>query len=205
MAYHIPFAHRRRGCPIYIGFDEMPIRRRSRFNGWALSSAAVLGLSFGALAPVALICGLIGMRKSPRTLATFTTLISGVITAMMCLGVAFVAKQHSEHMQRVEAARVRHVHERQIEATQVLLGNVESKFDQFRFEHSGELPAAYEGMLISVQHVDPWKTPLRYDIDNGVALLRSAGPDRRFNSRDDVTRKLGAVEMEISFASGIDD
>ena len=36
---------------------------------------------------------------------------------------------------------------------------------------------------------DSWGTPLRYNLDNGEAVVTSAGPDKTFGTRDDLKQK----------------
>ena len=201
MPYHIPFEHRRRGAPIYIGFETIPPRPRRPFNGWGLASFAVLGLSLGALAPVAFLMGLVGLRKRPRTLATFSTVVSGAITGLMAL--AFVGAVHHAHERhaRHESARVARRNAEKVAATRILLENATDDFAEFALDHDGQFPSQYEGMLLAVQHQDAWKNDLRYDIESGKCLLRSAGADQTFDSRDDVVHEVGLAPVEASFGS----
>lgn len=201
MPYHIPFEQRRRGAPIYIGFEALPTRPRRPFNGWGLASFAILGLSVGALAPLSFLVGLIGMRKQPRTLATFSTVVSGLITALMALGIAGAVHHAQQRHARFESARTARRNAEMSAATQILLKRAEEDFDDFALDHDGQLPGQYDGMMLAVQHRDAWKNDLRYDIDSGKCLLRSAGPDQRFDSRDDVTLELGLATAEASFGS----
>jgi hypothetical protein len=80
MTYHVPFAHRRRGVPVYIGFNEplVVVRPPRRWNGWGLASFLTMVLSVGLLAPLSFLMGLVGMRRSPRTLARCLTHFSAL-------------------------------------------------------------------------------------------------------------------------------
>jgi hypothetical protein len=196
MPYHIPFEHRRRGAPIYIGFETIPPRPRRRWNGWGLASFAVLGLSVGVLAPVAFLLGLIGMRRSPRTLATFSTLVSGSITALMALGVAAAVHHSHERHARYEAARAARFNAQKTEETRGILQQAEGDIDDYCLANEGQMPSQYDGMLLAVQHADAWNNALRYDIDQGKCLIRSAGPAQRFETRDDVTLDVGVAPAE---------
>ncbi len=196
MPYHIPFEHRRRGCPIYIGFETVPPRPRRPFNGWGLASFAVLGLSVGTLAPVAFLLGLIGMRRSPRILATFSTLVSGGITALMALGVAAAIHHSHEFEARLQRHRTERFNAQRTVETRAILKKAEDDIDDYCLAHDGQMPNPYDGMLLTVQHADAWNNALRYDIDQGKCLIRSAGPDKRYETRDDVTLEVGVAPVE---------
>lgn len=196
MAYHIPFAHRRRGCPVYIGFDEsmvvMQPPRPRRWNGWSLASFLTLLLSVGLLAPLAFLMGLLGLRKSPRTLATFSTLTSGVITAAMVLGIVAIARDHQDRKTRFEHARFIARQSENIKVTHGLIARAEDKLLDYQLENNGQLPAEYDGMLLTVEHQDAWKNPLRYEIGEGSYYIRSAGPDQKYETRDDIRHRIGS-------------
>jgi hypothetical protein len=201
MAYHIPFAHRRRGCPVYIGFDEpmVIVRPKRRFNGWGLASFLTLIFSVGILAPLALLMGLFGMRRSPRTLATFSTVVAGGITALMALGItAGIRHEHAREARR-EHARWMERQAGNVRATQGMIAKAEDDLIDYQQSHEGQLPAEYDGMLLTVTHSDAWKNPLRYEIGNGNYYIRSAGPDEKYETSDDIKHRIGSNESHAEF------
>lgn len=196
MPYHIPFAHRRRGVPVYIGFDEplVVVRPKRRWNGWGLASFLTMLLSVGLLAPLAFLMGLIGMRRSPRTLATFSTLTSGAITALMALGIFVAVKDHDDRMARRQHARWIERQADNIRATHGLIAKAEDELLEYQLNNNGQLPAEYDGMLLTVAHLDAWKKPLRYEIAAGNFYIRSAGPDESYETPDDIKHRIGSSE-----------
>jgi hypothetical protein len=194
MAYHIPFAHRRRGCPVYIGFEEpmVIVRPKRPFNGWGLASFLTLILSVGILSPLAFLLGLFGMRRSPRTLATFSTVVSGAITALMALGITAAVHDHKDRMARREHARWMERQAENVKTTQRIIGKAEDELLNYQTTHEGQLPAEYDGMLLTVTHADAWKNPLRYEIGSGNYYIRSAGPDEQYETGDDIRHRIGS-------------
>ena len=195
MAYHVPFSHRNRHHgqspgPIYIGFDE-PIRfQRRRYNWWGfnglLLSIASL-MTCGILAPISLLVSLIGLRRSPRRAALAGTLISlagmGLIMSMVIGGLTEEARRQS----RIERVRYSRQVAEQVDQCRQLLGQATSDLGEYRDEHDGTLPSAIDGNVLVIKYVDPWGQELRYEELAQGGLVRSAGPDQQFDTRDDVT------------------
>jgi hypothetical protein len=107
----------------------------------------------------------------------------------------------NERHARYEQARVARRNAEHVSATQVLLQRAEEDLDEYALRNEGVMPTQYEGMLLTVQHEDAWRNSLRYDIENGNCVVRSAGPDQQFDTRDDVTRVVGIASAEATFAS----
>jgi hypothetical protein len=207
MAYHVPFAYRRRGVPVYIGFDEpaVGVRPRKRFNGWSLASFLTLLLSAGVLAPVALLLGLLGLRRSPRTLATFSTVVAGAVTGLMALGFLAAARNHHEREARREHVRWMRAQQENIQATKSHLRNAEDELLEYQASHNGQFPAEYDGMLLAVTHQDAWKNPLRYEVATGNYYIRSAGPDEAFDTSDDISHRIGSTAATPTSAEAPED
>ncbi len=195
MAYHVPFAYRRRGCPVYIGFDEplVVVRPRRAFNGWGLASFLTLLLSVGVLAPFAFLMGLFGMRRSPRSLATFSTVVSGALTGLMALGFVAATKHQHERQSHHEHVRWMQRQESNIKATNGLIAKAEDEILDYQIDNNGQLPAEYDGMLLTVPHSDAWKNPLRYEVGSGNYFIRSAGPDEHYDTNDDIRHRIGST------------
>ena len=195
MAFHVPFNQRRsnggRSRPIYLGFD--PPRRR--FNWWGfhglwLSMLSLLTLGFTS--PVALLISLNGLRKKkgPRKAAVAGTFLSllGVGIAGTIVAVT-IATQHQDHQRRIESKNARVVAKQKTKTKRLLTVAVD-ELETYRDSHDGQLPSIIDSNMLVIKHVDPWGESLRFDGHGDHALIRSAGPDKKFESNDDVTVKL---------------
>ncbi len=200
MRYHVPFAHRQRPHghrpgPIYIGFDE-PVsiqRRRGRFNWFGfmgLLMVLISPLTLFAIAPVALIFCLIGMRRSPRGMATVGLVLSVMATAALTLGVIGVASHNAELQNARQRAWETHQRQIEIRKTNAILDDAKQELREFRAENDFNLPGALDGNIMMVQYLDAWETELRYEPNPDGCIVRSAGPDKRFSTSDDVIAKL---------------
>lgn len=200
MAFHIPFDHRRNGQPVYIGFNTPP--RRSRFNWWAFFGFpfSILGLlTAGVLSPFALVMNLIALRKGPRRLATAGTVISLVGVGIIST-IAFVATAEGARHHRVaKAAELERTVKKQTARTVSVMEEVADEFRVWKETHEGKLPGWVEANMVALGYQDNWGQSLRFDAEGDHAILRSAGPDRKFDTRDDVTRKIdGQAERSIA-------
>ena len=199
MRYHVPYAHRNRSPgPIYIGFDQ-PVsiqRRKGRFN-WAgftgLMLALLSPLTLFLAAPLALLICLFGMRRSPRGMAVVGALLALGGTTLLSLGIVGVvhhrADRHYKHQQQLVAAENRQL----IRQTGDVIQEAKSELREYRTANNNYLPDLEEGMLITVQYRDAWEQELFYEPVEGGCLIRSAGPDGEFHSRDDVVTELAGV------------
>lgn len=78
---------------------------------------------------------------------------------------------------------------------------IENAVQIYQMQHNGRGPAAIEELthgtddksplLKSGQLVDSWRTPYRFEKSGKAWTITSAGPDRKFNTKDDVTN-MGA-------------
>lgn len=194
MAFHVPFNQRksnqRRG-PVYIGFD--PPRRK--FNWWGLhglwmSLASLLTLGFTS--PVPLLISLNGLRKKkgPRKAA-----IAGTCFSLLGVGIAgaittVTIAEHRAHQRRqVERKMARAIAKQKLETKQ-LISVAAKELENYRDSHKGQLPSIIDSNMLVIKHVDPWGESLRFDGHGDHAIIRSAGPDNQFESKDDVTVKL---------------
>ena len=192
MAFHVPFNQRRssRG-PVYIGFD--PPRRKFNwwgFNGLWLSMMSLLTLGFTS--PVSLLISLNGLRKKkgPRKAAVAGTLISllGIAMAGTVVAVTIAAHQQ-DHQRRIVSKNARIVAEQKSE-TKRLMAIATDELETYRDRHNGQLPSIIDSNMLVIKHIDPWGESLRFDGHGDHAIIRSAGPDKKFESNDDVTVKL---------------
>lgn len=194
MAFHVPFHQRSSSggrSPVYIGFD--PPRRKFNwwgFNGLWLSIMSLLTLGFTS--PVPLLISLNGLRKKkgPRKAAAAGTLLSllGVGIAGTIVAVTITA-QHRDHQRRIESQNARIVAKQKTE-TKRLIAIATEELQTYRDSHNGQWPSIIDSNMLVIKHVDPWGESLRFDGHGDHAILRSAGPDKKFESTDDVTVEL---------------
>jgi hypothetical protein len=131
------------------------------------------------------------VRPDVPILATLLTLFVGVgMTAAMVAGGAAVAFARREEPNLARSAARREERAREKER----IGDARSSLDAVaaRLEaaarDTGELPEA----LGEAPPKDPWGRPIEYlRAAPDRATLRSAGPDAKFGTRDDVRREVG--------------
>lgn len=201
MAFHIPFEQRHRGQPIYIGFDVPPVPRR-RWNLWGLFGFGLSLFAFltaGFLSPLALVLNLIGLRREPRGFAKAGTVLSlaGMALAGGVILMAVKADQQAQtrHQNRQQQMRNGELAER----TRVTMKQAEAEFQEYAEVNSGHLPAWIDANMVAIKHKDGWGESLRFDPEQDGAKLRSAGPDHRFDTDDDLLLKLeGKCERTTS-------
>jgi hypothetical protein len=192
MAFHIPFEHRHRGQPIYIGFDVPPVPRR-RWNLWGFFGFGLSLFAFltaGFLSPLALILNLIGLRREPRGLAKAGTVLS-LIGCAVAGGFILLAVNADRHaVARREHHRLQAQNRELAERTSLTLQKAEVEFREFADANKGQLPAWIDANMVAIKHKDGWGESLRFDIEKDGAKLRSAGPDHQFDTGDDVLLKV---------------
>jgi hypothetical protein len=176
---HIPF-HQRNSQPIYIGFEKA---RPSNGFGIAGFVTSLLGIcTFGLLSPLALLLSLIGLRKSPRGFALTGTLLGGLGTGFWAL--LFYAVLSAGHADR-RHARI----EKERRTTFEVIEKVNHDVNEFIIKNEGALPDAIEGNRFAVQQKDAWGLELQYAPSKKGFIISSAGPDQRFNTRDDLQKR----------------
>ena len=228
MAFHVPFNQRPRphDNAVYIGFDEPQqqqyrqqriYRRNSNSNGFGVGGFVLsIGSIFtgGLLAPIALLFSLIGLRKSPRGMATAGTVISSMMLVFMGLAVAgaslgekMVRDQYRDHSRRTVRVQKHKKYEAKIKKTNAELAKAAALIREYRSENSGSLPDAIVAnkMLYKAEAKDAWDKDLRYEIDDlidspsaTIAVIRSAGSDEKFDTGDDLITRIPAGTMRTS-------
>lgn len=203
MPFHVPFnqraSHRQTMGPIYIGF-EPPAPPRRKFNWWGFNgmwmSAASL-LTAGFLSPLTLLISLNGLRKPGKKMAFVGTVISlagiTLATSLVASGVA----HHRHVVHRREQAKQERIIKKQVAETGKVLAVAQERLVEYRGAHDGQLPEDIEGNMLMVSFVDAWGESLRFEPAADHALIRSAGPDRRFLTPDDLT---GEVSGQTEYA-----
>ena len=202
MPFHIPFNQRASANaqvlePVYIGF-ERPAPPRQKFNWWGFNGmwmSLLSLLSAGFLSPVPLLISLIGLRRPGKKMAFTGTIVSlaGVVLASsLVLGGIATARQHQHARQN---ARHQAALRAEVQQTQTLLGLATEELVEYRDQNQGDLPNDIDANMLVIKHIDPWGESLRYDAEVNHGVIRSAGPDKEFDSKDDVVAKVkGATD-----------
>jgi hypothetical protein len=158
------------------------VRTRPRWNklGVAGSLFSVLGIfTLGIASPIGLGLSLLGMLRRPRGSALFGTILGG-------LGTAFLLVWGGSLVAGIQALD----NQAKAERTSAALQTAVAEIEDFRLENH-QLPEGIKGnmLLIEAELVDAWGEDLRYDaIDKQQYTVRSAGPDKEFDTSDDLTR-----------------
>ena len=195
MAFHVPFNQRRssnnRQSPVYIGFD----RAKRKFNWWGfhgLWMSIFSLLTLGFTSPVPLLVSLNGLRKKkgPRKAAVAGTVFSliGVAMAGMIVEVTMEA-HHAKNQRRIQSKVARTVAKQKNETKQMIAVAVK-ELETYRDGHDGDLPSIIDSNMLVIKHVDPWGESLRFDGHGDHGIIRSAGPDLKFESGDDLEVKI---------------
>lgn len=206
MAFHIPFEHRQRNrrkySPIYIGFDVPAPRPRRKFNWWGFHGLWLSLASFltaGMLSPIPLLISLVGLRKGPgRKMAAAGTIFSILGTGLF-LAIVFTSISHNQHRRHiVQLHHRRQVVVKQNGATESLIDVASKELAEHRDANKGKFPNWVDCNMLMIKHVDPWGQSLRFDADaEDWGTLRSAGPDKEFDTKDDLTKRIdGQTDRE---------
>ena len=201
MSFHTPF-HQRASNRQHLGtiyINEPPIPQRRRFNWWGFNGMCLSFLSLltlGLLSPLALLFSLIGLRRPGKGMAAVGTMVSlaGVVL-IITIGLT-AAMAHQGQLDRVARQKQARIDAVKIEKTQAMLAEAYDGLVEYRGQNEGHLPADIEGNMLVVSQIDPWGQALRYEPEEGFALVRSAGPDQEFLSPDDLIRKVSAKTAE---------
>lgn len=223
MPYHVPFNQRDKNPksqpPVYIGFEATPHHRqyanqrhyqyppayqrvqRPPFN-WSAFTGLILALlspfSMFLLAPIALLFSLRGLRRAPRTMAFVATIFSLGGTAILATAIFAIAQDNHHHRTAHVRAHQQRVFADQKASTSVSLDAAAIQFEKYRELNNGMLPNGIDGNLMSIKFSDAWKQELRYEPGEKQATIRSAGPDKQFETRDDmVTTVKGTPQHSI--------
>ena len=195
MSFHIPFhrraSNRQHFGTIYIDAPQTPPKRRFNwwgFNGMCLSFLSLLTLGF--LSPIALLLSLMGLRRPGKGMAAVGTMVSLIGIALIVTIGLTAAISHQDHQDRIAKRKQARVNAVKIQKTQSLLSEAYDDLVEFRGQHEGQLPADIEGNMLVVSQHDPWGQALRYEPEEGFALVRSAGPDQKFLTADDLIKKV---------------
>jgi len=177
MAFHIPFNQRHpkpTGPPVYIGFERPKKSLLVSVNGMR-------------------------KRKGPRKAAAAGTAISLFGIALAGTIVYTVMQTSHQHQQIAKTRRMAAAVAQQRSNAKTLVASAIEELAQYRDSHDGFLPSVIDSNMLVIKHTDPWGEELRFDLKKDHGVVRSAGPDKVFETSDDITvRVVGKVEAEMS-------
>lgn len=166
---------------IYIGPPPPAPRNSLGTAGFLISLFSPLTL--GLIAPLGFLLSLLALRKAPRGWAMAGVLLGGTISAIVgsigYAGYAGCVESHRRHANHKAASAV-HQGEEVIEEYRAAFGI---------------MPDGIEGnkKIITRDITDPWGEYVSYEREKDGYRIRSAGPDKEFNTGDDVKSKFHRV------------
>jgi len=145
--------------------------------GFGISLFGLL-MTFGLLCPLGLLLSFLGLFAKKRGIAIAGTIIGGIGTAIVAVGVGSIAMAASAvHHYQVEVPK--------IEKTREVLNTACVEIESYRQEND-KLPEGIEGNKLVLKFEDAYGNPLRYEPEeDGKFAVRSAGVDGEFDTRDD--------------------
>lgn len=205
MAFHIPFNQRAsapKPAPVYIGF-EVPRPPRKKFNWWGFNG---MWMSFASLftagfaSPVPLLISLVGLRRPGKKMASVGTFISTLGVAMAATIVIASVASHNHHVEATQMARYNRIVKKQLAENDALMAITAIEIAEYRtgVENDQNFDIKANVLIIENEHVDPWGKALRFEPNSKDGLVRSAGPDKEFDTRDDVTLEINRPEEEVT-------
>lgn len=147
-------------------------------------------LTAGFASPIPLLISLNGLRRPGKVMAAIGTIVSigGVVMATSIVLLVSNAHHHRTHTR--EVAQRNKIVKKQAKETGVLLAVAANKVKAFRTEAGDIADFDIEANMLIVEHIDPWGESLRFDAGPDSGLVRSAGPDKTFDSDDDIILAL---------------
>lgn len=145
---------------------------KSQTNGLGIAGFVVslVGLCTCVTFPVGLVMSLVALKKHPKGFAIAGAIIGGVGTLLLVAGlVVYFAVPDIKYT--FETVFV------MAEATTII--------EEYRRTNDA-LPTENEGNELLQDLEDGWGNPLRYELDGERYVIRSAGPDGRFSTDDDI-------------------
>jgi len=134
--------------------------------GFVISLVGLI-LTCGVLCPVGLIFSLVGLGRQPKGLAIAGTVIGGIGSLLLVIGVLSVATRWQEVWTQIEFA----------------MADVPLKAHH---DQHGKYPDDEEGRKILDDLHDGWDHPLHYERTETGYKLESAGPDGILGNGDDL-------------------
>lgn len=178
MSQHIPYESRHREV-VYI--TDPPRKKMNGLGvaGFILSIFSLL--TCGLLSPIALMVNLVALFRAPRRFAFAGMLIS-------LLGTLWISMWFVGEMVEVNVARHRAQRAQETAVTKTSLEKTKELIEEFREDNGSRLPEPIEGNRIAILNKDAWGTELRYELEKKTYAIRSAGPDRQWDTKDDIVK-----------------
>jgi hypothetical protein len=206
MAFHVPFNQRPSGQqplpgPIYIGFDVPAPTPRRQFNWWGFNgmwmSFASL-MTAGFLSPISLLVSLKGLRRPGKKMAGVGTVVSLAGMALATLIVFAGYHGHRQHHEARQARKQAELIKEQIADVKKTVAVAITEIEEFKADNEGQFPSDVDGNMLVIKYEDPWGEALRFDLEENKAIIRSAGPDKKFYTKDDVAKDMqGSTERNL--------
>jgi hypothetical protein len=179
--------------PGYTVVVPRPVSNNLGIAGFVLSLVGLFACG-GLLCPLGALLSFIALFKQPRGFAVAGFIIGmvgsfGFIIFLLLGGLAFMAGVlgfawlAGPTIQTTSSI---------VESERIIV--------EYRDEH-GAFPDGIQGNRMIRDHTDGWETPLRYEcISDDAFEIRSAGPDRTFDTSDDITFEdlKGQVTVEFN-------
>lgn len=145
--------------------------------GFGISLFGLL-MTFGLLCPLGLLLSFFGLFAKKRGIAIAGTIIGGIGTTIVAVGVGSIAMAASAvHHYQVEVPK--------IEQTRQVLNTACIEVETFR-QQNNKLPEGIEGNKLVLKYEDAYGNAVRYEPEeNGKFAIRSAGIDGQFDTSDD--------------------
>ena len=166
---------------------------QSATNSWGLAGlvTSILGIfTCGLLHPVSLLISLVGLMKPPRG-----TAIAGLVISL--LGTGFFALMGYGIVMTVLGVKEAVTDAHRKNQTAVTISEIKTRIENHR-DMTGALPDSVEGNKLILDDKDGWDQPLRYETSADKYVIRSAGPDQKMDTPDDVTSEENLVETEVN-------
>jgi len=123
------------------------------------------------------------MKNKPKHARLYSILIGLAIFMVAVAGVVLYCWNQNNIQRR--------------DSTQISIQEIEKALEIYARQHNGKLPNSLHEMLHSEETMgdcfgdgvlrDSWGTPFDYQRDGTTFKIRSAGPDMKLNTADDIT------------------
>lgn len=186
---HVPYSNRN---PDVLYITDPPKPPRNLLGVWGFVFSILGLLSFGVLSPIGLLLSFLGLFKRPRAFAGVGMMLS--LLGTLFLGMISIApvvhhQQRQAHVMRMQ----------RMDKTAAMMNEAGADFSRKVRQDDSLLEDPYSLPQLAVGYKDAWNNPLRLDDFGLNYALRSAGDDRKFDTRDDIiwTSNI-AVQKEIT-------